>query len=288
MSQTVNFLTPVEVAEFTVDLGAKKSTLPISKMLLLGILAGAFVAFASQGSNVAMYGIPSIGLARVLGATLFPAGLMLVILCGAELFTGNCLIVMSCINGKSKWGNFAKNLLFVYIGNLIGSLIVALLVSVCEQWNYTTGALGAYTIRVAVSKVSLTFVQAFVSGILCNWLVCLAVWMAYAAKDIAGKIWAIFFPIYLFVVSGFEHCIANMYYIPAGMLAASNPVYLTKALETYYDGSQAALANLTMAGFFVNNLMPVTLGNIVGGGLFVGVIYYIIYIQKSTRKGEVK
>jgi formate/nitrite transporter len=281
-----SFLTPAEIAEYAIGVGVKKSTLSISKMLLLGILAGAFIALASQGSNLAMYGIPSVGLARVLGGTVFPAGLILVVLCGAELFTGNCLIVMSCINGKSKWGNFAKNLFFVYVGNLAGSLIVTLLVSACGQWNYTSGALGAYTIRVAVSKVSLTFAQAFFSGILCNWLVCLAVWVAFAAKDITGKILGIFFPIWLFVLSGFEHCIANMYYIPAGMLAANNPAYLARALETYYDGSQAALANLTMAGFVVNNLVPVTLGNIAGGGLFVGVIYYIIYIQKSRQRSS--
>ena len=279
-----DFLTPAEVAEFTIGVGVKKSTLPISKMLLLGFLAGAFIALAAQGSNLAMYGIPSVGLARVLGGTLFPIGLMLVIICGGELFTGNCLIIMSCIDGKSKWGNFIKNLIFVYIGNFIGSVVVTLIVSACGQWNYTAGALGAYTIRVAVNKVSLTFAQGFFSGILCNWLVCLAVWAAFAAKDVVGKMAGIFFPTFLFVLSGFEHCIANMYYIPAGMLAANNPTYLAKALETYYDGSPTALANLNMSGFLVSNLVPVTLGNIVGGAIFVGAIYYIIYIQKSKKQ----
>jgi formate/nitrite transporter len=201
---------------------------------------------------------------------------------GGELYTVNCLIVMSCLDGKSKWIDFAKNLFFVYIGNLIGSVFIALLMYKSGQFNYTLGALGGYTIKTAVHKVNLTFTQAFCSAIMCNWLVCLAVWMAYGAKDMAGKIWGIFFPIFLFILSGFEHCVANMYYVPAGMIAATNTDYLQQAADMY-GVTKAALTNLNMSGFLIKNLLPVTLGNMIGGGIFVGTIYFFIYTHKTKR-----
>jgi formate/nitrite transporter len=224
-----------------------------------------------------------VGIAKLLAGVLFPAGLMFVVLCGGELFTGNCLIVMSCLDGKSKWIDFAKNLFFVYIGNLIGSVFIALLIYKSGQLNFTLGALGGYTIKTAAYKVNLTFSQAFCSAIMCNWLVCLAVWMAYGAKDMTGKIWGIFFPIFLFILSGFEHCVANMYYISAGMMAATNADYLQQATNVY-GVTKAALAKLNITGFFIKNLLPVTLGNMVGGGIFVGMIYFFIYIHKTKQK----
>jgi formate/nitrite transporter len=278
-----NYLTPAEIAEYTINTGVKKSTLPIAKMLMLGFLAGAFIALASEGSNIAGHTIESVGIAKLLAGVLFPAGLMFVVLCGGELFTGNCLIVMSCLNGKSKWIDFAKNLFFVYIGNLIGSVFIAFLIYKSGQLNFTLGALGGYTIKTAAYKVNLTFTQAFCSAIMCNWLVCLAVWMAYGAKDMTGKIWGIFFPIFLFILSGFEHCVANMYYITAGMMAATNPDYLKQAIDVY-GVTETNLTNLNMSGFFIKNLLPVTLGNMVGGGIFVGMIYYFIYAHKGKEK----
>jgi formate/nitrite transporter len=275
-----NYLTPAEIAEYTINAGVKKTRLSIVKMLLLGFLAGAFIALASEGSNIAGHTIESVGIAKLLAGVLFPAGLMFVVLCGGELFTGNCLIVMSCLDGKSKWIGFAKNLFFVYIGNLIGSVFIALLIYKSGQLNFTLGALGGYTIKTAAYKVNLTFTQAFCSAIMCNWLVCLAVWMAYGAKDMTGKIWGIFFPIFLFILSGFEHCVANMYYITAGMMAATNSDYLKQAIDVY-GVTETALTNLKMSGFFIKNLLPVTLGNMVGGGIFVGTIYFFIYIRKD-------
>jgi formate transporter len=277
------FLTPAEVTDFTISAGVKKSSLPIYKMLLLGFLAGAFIALAAQGSNIATHTITSVGIAKVLAGTLFPAGLMFVIIAGGELFTGNTLIVIACLDKKAKWENFAKNLFFVYIGNLIGSVFVAFLVTKSGQLDYTAGALGGYTIRAAVGKVNLPFSVAFYSGILCNWLVCLAVWMSFAAKDIAGKILAIWFPIWLFVLSGFEHCVANMYYIPAGLMAAKNPAYVQQAMDTY-GVSAEKLANLTVSNFFTKNILPVTLGNIVGGMIFVGVIYFVAYKTNFSKQ----
>lgn len=278
-----NFLAPAEIAEFTIGVGVKKSTLSIPKMLLLGFLAGAFIALAGQGSNIAVHNIAPVGIAKLIAGTLFPTGLILVIVAGAELFTGNTLIIMSCFAKKSKWSNFFKNLVFVYIGNLVGAVFVVWLVYSSGQFNYTGGELGGYAIKVAAGKASLPFDQAFFSGILCNWLVCLAVWMSFAAKDIGSKILAIFFPIWLFVLSGFEHCIANMFYIPAGLFASMNETYVNAAINTY-NVSEASLSNLTLSGFFVNNLIPVTLGNLVGGVVFVGCLYYLAYCKKSSAQ----
>lgn len=155
-------------------------------------------------------------------------------------------------------------------------MVIALLVSLSGQYNYTDGLLGAYTIKVAMGKVNMSFGQAFCSGIMCNIFVCAAVLMAAAAKDIAGKVWAIFFPIMAFVVSGYEHCVANMYYIPAGIFALGNEKYAARAAAEYgYTYEQMSVVD--WKHFFINSSIPVTLGNIVGGMLFVGVILYLIY-----------
>jgi len=278
----MNLLTPAEISEYTISVGVKKSTLPITKMFALAFLAGAFIALAAQGGNLSSHTIDSDGLTRLVAAIFFPVGLMLVVNCGAELFTGNTLIILSCLEKKSKWSNYGKNLLCVYLGNFVGALFVTFLISASGQWNYSSGGLGAYTIKIAAAKVDYTFSQAFVSGILCNWLVCLAVWTSYAAKDIGGKVWGVYFPIALFVLAGFEHSIANMYYIPAGLIAMTNPEYLRQAVELQ-KVSQASLANLSVGGLFTRNLIPVTLGNIVGGVGFVGLIYYFIYRYKVKQ-----
>ena len=163
----------------------------------------------------------------------------------------------------------------VYLGNLVGSVLVAFFVLRSGQLGYTGCLLGGFTLKLAVYKTALTFEKAFFMGILCNWLVCLAVWMAYGAGDVAGKILAIFFPIWLFVASGFEHSIANMYYIPAGILAKADPLFVEKALEL--GTSQQAIDALGWGSMFSANLLPVTLGNILGGALFVGLAYWIAY-----------
>lgn len=280
------FLSPPEITEGMIEAGCKKAGLPALKMILLGILAGAFIAFAAEGSNTAIHTIESIGVGKALAGTLFATGLMLVIVAGGELFTGNMLITVACSEGKAKWSGLLKNWFFVYLGNFIGSLIIVLLIVYSGQLNFSKGLLGGFTIKVAVYKTGLTFLNAFSMGILCNWLVCLAVWMAFGAKDITGKLFAIFFPIWLFITSGFEHSVANMYYIPAGILAKSNSLWTQAAFSLGVTPEK--LDGLTWGSFFVKNLLPVTLGNIVGGGLFVGVAYWLCYAGglKSTRKME--
>lgn len=281
-----NYLTPGEIAETTIQTGMKKVKLIWLHQLLLGILAGAFIAFAAEGSNMAAFNLfakpETYGLGKVLAGAIFGTGLMLVVLAGGELFTGNTLIVMGILDGKVKIREMLKNWFFVYLGNLIGSLLIAHMMVQSGLLNSGANVLGGVTIKIASYKVGLTFMQAFYLGIMCNWLVCLAVWLAYGAKDMVGKIFGIFFPIWLFITSGFEHSIANMYYIPAGIMAKANPAW---AEASHLTAEQ--LANLNWSTFVVNNLIPVTLGNIIGGSMFVGGIYWFVYM-KNNKKAVVK
>lgn len=272
----------------TIQTGVKKTKTPVGHMILLGILAGVFIAFAAGGSNMAAFNLfakaETYGLGKALAGAVFSTGLMLVVIAGGELFTGNTMIVAGVLDRKVRLSAMLKNWFFVYAGNLIGSVFIAYLMMESGLFGSGANVLGAVTIKIAAYKVGLTFGQAFVLGIMCNWLVCLAVWMAYGAKDMVGKIFAIFFPIWLFVTSGFEHCVANMYYIPAGILAKSNPALAEAAAALGL--SPEALSHLNWGTFFVNNLLPVTLGNIIGGGLFVAAIYWFVYIKPQRHDEE--
>ncbi len=272
-------LSPPEIAKRFVEIGCKKASLPVYKLLLLGVLAGAFIAFAAEGSNAAVHTITSVGLAKTLAGALFATGLMMVVITGGELFTGNTLIVVACSQGSARWLKLLKNWFFVYIGNFIGAMIIVVFVLLSGQFNFSDGLLGGYTIKVAVYKTGLSFQNAFFLGILCNWLVSLAVWMGFATRDIAGKLLAIFFPVWLFITSGFEHSIANMYYIPAGILAKDNPAWVQAAATLGVTPEK--LAHLNWGTFLVNNLIPVTLGNIIGGSVFVGMIYWLSFLWKE-------
>ncbi len=278
-----NYLTPAEIAEATVDAGIKKANLSIIKMIVLGILAGAFIAFASEGSNMAAFNLfanpETYGLGKCIAGSIFGTGLMLVVVAGGELFTGNTLIVMSVLDRKTKLSAMLKNWFFVYIGNFIGSVFIAYMMVNSGLFNSGANVLGGVTIKIASYKVGLTFTQGFYLGIMCNWLVCLAVWMNYGAKDMVGKLFACFFPIWLFITSGFEHSVANMYYIPAGILAKANPAWAEAS-----HVSAEVLAKLNWGTFITKNLVPVTLGNIVGGGFFVGAIYWFSYLKKKSAK----
>lgn len=275
-----NFNTPKSVIEGTINAGVGKAKLPLGRMILLGILAGIFIALGGAGSNVAVHDIANVGLQRTLAGVIFPAGLMMIVLVGGELFTGNCMMTMAAWDKKIKWTRMLRNLVIVFFSNLIGALFIVLLVYLSGQFDYTSGKLGAYTINIAVKKIALSPYRMVFSGILCNVLVCVAILMAGTAKEVAGKVLAIFFPIWLFVVSGFEHVVANMYYIPAGILAAKNPAYVEQAKELY-SLSDAQLATLnaldSLPSFFF-----VMLGNFIGGGLVIGGLCYL------TQKKEWK
>ncbi|MCL2578529.1 MAG: formate/nitrite transporter family protein [Oscillospiraceae bacterium] len=270
------FSTPEEITEIYNEIGKKKAARPVHKQLLLGLLAGSFVAMVSQGSHVAVHTIANISIARTLSGALFSTALVLIVIAGGELFTGNTLMVIAAAKKRITVLSMLRNWLVVYCGNFLGALTIVTLINISGQLNLSGGSLGGYTILVAVNKVNLPFHSAFIFGIFCNWLVCLAVWMSSGAQDVAGKILSIFFPIWIFVISGFEHSIANMYYIPAGILAMQNPEWVTAAIEVF-GVTPERMANLNWFTLFRNNLLPVTLGNLVGGGFFVGISYLIAF-----------
>lgn len=280
---TQNYLTPSEIAEATIQTGIKKSKMTIVNMVILGILAGAFIAFAAEGSNMAAFNLfakpETYGLGKVLAGAVFGTGLMLVLIAGGELFTGNTMILASVLEKKVSIKGMLKNWFFVYIGNFIGSIFITYMMYKSGLFSSGDNMLGAVTIKIAAYKVGLTFMQAFFLGIMCNWLVCLGVWMAYGAKDMTGKIFAIFFPIWLFITSGFEHSIANMYYIPAGIMAKDNKMLADAAAVLGVTPEKLSHLNWNM--FFTHNLIPVTLGNIVGGGIFVAAVYWYVYIRSN-------
>ena len=275
------FLSPSEIADFTVNLGVRKANMSVINQFILGILAGAFIAFGAQASNIATHTISDISTAKFSGGLIFPAGLMLVLMAGVELFTGNSLMIMALAEKQISLPQLLRSWLVVYLGNLAGSILVAFLISWSGQLNYTGGLLGGVTLKAAAGKVSLSFTQAFVLGVLCNWLVCLAVWASFGAKDGISKAVCVFFPIWLFVASGFEHSIANMYYIPAGILAKCSEAYVTKALEL--GVSKSAIDSLNWCSMFTKNLLPVTLGNILGGAGLVGCVYWFVYKRGSKK-----
>lgn len=272
---------PPQVVEGYIKAGVGKAKMPLGRMILMGICAGIFIACGASASNMGMHTIANASAAKIIAGTIFPVGLMMYILIGGELFTGDCLMVMGAIDKKYSFVSVARVLTIVFLSNLIGSVLLAFFVFASGQWDYSSGLLGAFTIKIAMGKVNTTFFHGFFSGIMCNIFVCGAVLMASAAKDVVGKVWASFFPIFAFVISGYEHCVANMYYIPAGIFAMQNDTYVNVAMEKYgYTAEQ--LESLNWLNFFIQNELPVTLGNIVGG-MFLGVILYIIH-KKNWNK----
>jgi formate/nitrite transporter len=213
-----------------------------------------------------------------MGGSVFSVGLILVVIAGGELFTGNCLLLSAVMGCRVRFRSMLRNWFFVYISNFVGAIFVVAIIFYGGLWKLGDMGVGAAALKTAVAKVDLTFGEAFFRGVGCNWLVCLAVWMAVASKDVTGKILAMYFPVMAFVASGFEHSIANMYFIPMGILLKSN------ALVVSASGLGDGAANLTWRAFLVNNLVPVTLGNIVGGAIFVGGAYYLAYLKPVSQE----
>ncbi|MDR0446549.1 MAG: formate/nitrite transporter family protein [Oscillospiraceae bacterium] len=273
---------PKEVAQNYLAIGESKTKLSAGRALVLAILAGMFIGLAGAGATIASATIASPSLAKLIGALVFPVGLAMTLVAGSELFTGNCLIIIPVLERRARLSGMLRNWFFVYIGNLIGGLLVAALAVYGGTFSLFDNAAAASVINTAVAKVSLSFGDALLRGILCNFLVCIAVWMSFAAKDVVGKISGLFLPVMLFVLSGYEHSVANMYYISAGLFAAKSPAY-----------AAAATANLTKLRWdtmFTKNLLPVTIGNIIGGALLVGAAYWFAYIRggDGAKKPEPK
>ena len=258
-----------------------KANLRLRKMIALGILAGMFIALGGVSSQTASHAITNVSLAKMAAGTVFPIGLLMIVLVGGELFTGNCLMIMATLDKQIRVRRFIRNLFVVFFSNVVGALIIALLVFFSGNLDLSGGALGGYTISVAVEKVSHTTIRGITSGFLCNLFVCMAVLKGAAAKEVAGKIQATWFPIFAFVICGFEHIVANMYFIPIGLLAKTNPLYVQQA-EAVYNVTAEKLATLTVPNI-LNNFIPVTIGNVLGG-LFIGLMLYFVnvHVDKMT------
>lgn len=258
--------------------GVGKTTSPWLSVLVLGILAGAYIGFGGVLATTVTFDMAQnfgIGFTKFMSGSVFSLGLILVIIAGAELFTGNNLMISSVMAGEITFGKMLKRWGLVYVTNFIGSIIIVLLFFFSGLWKTGGGALGASAVSIAYGKVSLGFGEALVRAIGCNWLVCLAVWMALSARQTVGKIFAIFFPIMAFVAIGFEHSIANMYFIPTGIIL--------KNAAGIAPPAGVAPELLNWGSFVTRNLLPVTIGNIIGGVIFVGMGYWSAYLNPKTR-----
>lgn len=260
-------LSPAEFVDLYAQVGAKKCANSAQRLYLSAVLAGFLIGAGAVVANTAGHLLTNAGLSRVVCGLLFPFGLIMVIVTGAELFTGNCLITISVLEKKASLAGMVRNLIIVYIGNLLGALVLASAIVYCGQLDLSAGALAVHTIRTAAAKCTIPFGRAVMLGVLCNILVCAGVMCSLCAKSLPGRAIGAFVPVSFFVIGGFEHCVANMYYIPAGLIAASVPRYAQLALD-----SGVELYTLTLGGFFAN-LIPVTIGNIIGGCAFGALIW---------------
>jgi formate/nitrite transporter len=267
---------PPEMAERMVNVGVKKANLGFWSMFALAILAGSFIGLGAEFYTVTVTetGL-GFGINKVIGGLVFCLGLILVVVAGAELFTGNNLIIIAWVSGRLTLGRLMRNWVIVYLGNLVGSVATVLLMYATRQWTFANYHVGATALNIANAKVNLSFTEGLARGILCNALVCLAVWLCMSARSVTDKILAILFPITAFVASGFEHSIANMYFIPMGMLLRAEPEVVSAAGRVAGD-----LTNLNLAGF-AQNLFAVTTGNIFGGGFMVALVYWFIYLRPA-------
>lgn len=258
---------PLEIAQNYVEVGVHKTHLSAFKMVILGIFAGMFIGFAGVASTAASASIATASVAKLVGAIVFPAGMAMVLIAGSELFTGNTLIIMAALEKKVTVSKMLKNWLFVFLGNFIGAFFVAVLVVYGGIPKLFGGDLGTAMVNVANARTDLSFLESFVRGILCNILVCIAIWMSFASKSVSGKLLTSFWPVMIFVLCGFEHSVADIYFGFAGLFTAAQ-----------YD---IAAGSLTLQNLLVNCLIPVTLGNIVGGAGIVGFGYWLMFLHQT-------
>jgi formate transporter FocA len=274
-------LLPPAMAAKAEDIGVKKASMGFKNMFALAVLAGAFIGIGAIFATTAAAGNADLpyGVGRLLVGLVFAVGLILVVVGGAELFTGNTLITMAFASKKVTLAQLLRNWGVVYVGNFVGSVLTALFVFLGGQYMFGKGAIGLAALNIANAKVNLTFTEALFLGIMCNALVCMAVWMCYSARTTTDKILAIIPPISCFVAAGFEHSIANMYFIPIGLFIKD---FGSAKFFEMIGKTAADYANLTWGNFFVANLLPVTIGNIIGGAIMVGLIYWFVYNRKTA------
>jgi formate transporter len=274
-------LLPPEIARACEQVGVRKAGMDPVSMAVLAGLAGAFIGLGAMLFTVTITGAGGgLGPSRLLGGVAFSLGLVLVIVAGAELFTGNALVVMAWASRKVSTPRLLRGWAIVYVGNFVGALATAGLVFVARNWELGDHAVGATALRIAVAKVQLSFLEAVALGVLCNALVTLAVWLSLSARSMPGKVLAVVFPITAFVAAGFEHSIANMYFIPMGMLLKGEDAVVSAS-----GLSDAQLADLDAGGFVLHNLVPVTIGNVIGGALLVGAVYWFVFLRPGVAAG---
>jgi formate transporter len=268
-------LPPAEVARKAENVGATKAAMATFEVFVLSVLAGSFIALGAIFSTTVVAGGAELpyGVVRLLAGLVFSLGLILVVIAGAELFTGNNLIVMAWASRRVATTQLLANWGVVFAGNFVGALATAMLVYVSKQYEFGAGSVGSAMLAIGVAKTSLGFGQAIALGMLCNALVCLAVWLTYGAHTTTDKILAIVPPIAAFVAAGFEHSVANMYFIPIALLVKTDDAFVA-SLEPQQD-----LSGLTVQSFLVDNLLPVTIGNILGGAVMVGAVYWLVYLR---------
>ncbi len=282
VNESGNFLLPPEMALQAETVGVNKARMSAVRTLVLAMLAGAFIALGSVFFTTVTAGstLPP-GITRLVGGVAFSLGLILVIIGGAELFTGNNLIIMAWANKKVSTLAVLRNWLLVFTGNMVGALGVAVLLFFSRQYLFAQGAVGQNILNVARAKCQLQFGQAVALGILCNVLVCLAVWLCFSVRSSTGKVLCILFPITAFVTCGFEHSIANMYFIPVAIAVKD---YGDPALFTLINATPQDYSMVTWSNFLLVNLLPVTIGNIIGGAGLVGMVYWFVYLRKTGEQ----
>lgn len=270
--------TPRDIAEKVLKVGVTKAGLNLGSMFALAMLAGVFIGLGAEFCTLAITGSTlGFGVTKLIGGLVFSLGLILVVVSGAELFTGNNLMTIAWLSGAVTWQHVLRNWTVVFLGNFAGSLALAAVMFLTRQWVGSEFAVGATALKLAADKAALPLGVALARGILCNLLVCLAVWQCFAARSVTDKVLAIVFPITAFVASGFEHSVANMYFIPYGLMLKGDPAVVAAAGLT-----EIQLSHLTVSGL-LSNLIPVTIGNLIGGAVVVGAVYWYIYLRHESK-----
>ncbi len=278
---SLDALPPPSIARKAEEAGEAKVGIGTANLFALAVLAGAFIAMGAVFATTVATGSDGLpyGVGRLLAGIAFSLGLVLVVVAGAELFTGNNLIVMAWASRRVSTSGLLRNWAIVYVGNFVGALATAALMLATRQYTFGGGAVGVQALAIAEAKVSLGFGQAIALGILCNALVCLAVWLCYSARSTADRILAIVLPIAAFVASGFEHSVANMYFVPFGLLVSEDAAFVASLPDA------PAVDDLTWGAFFLDNLLPVTIGNVIGGTVLVGALYWFVYLRPARAAG---
>lgn len=282
--QTMNTDTaysPPQTAAIVENKAVIRARLRVTQTFTLSIMAGIFVALGAQFATfVTSDSTLHFGLTALIAGVVFSLGLILVETAGAELFTGNNLNILGYLSNRITTGELLRIWIIVYIGNFIGSLLMVCLMYKTHQFEFFHNMVGAKALLIAHKKVNLSFTEALARGVLCNALVCLNAWLCYSGRTLADKVVSVIFPIGGFVASGFEHCVANMYFIPMGMVLRRNPAVVAAAEKM--AGKSLDPSFLTWKGFFIHNLVPVTLGNIIGGVILIGIVFWFIYLRPHS------